>query len=198
MISISGPHVVQSVMDDAGHDPRAVANLLLREAKRSGRNLTHIALQKLLYFAHGIHLMRTGEPLVSGYFEAWEYGPVHPTVYQSFKESGSSPISFLAKGRDVLTRETRAIPDIEDPRAIKSVWGALIAYGEMSPGRLIEASHAENAPWDYVVDQASKTMVFGMRIGNDIIKERFKFHTIAIGAPKDEEEPNEDTPIVGY
>jgi len=60
------------------YDPRAIANLMLDEADRRGWKITNLALQKLLYFAHGIHLTKTKEPLVSGYFEAWQYGPVQP------------------------------------------------------------------------------------------------------------------------
>ncbi|EPZ76727.1 hypothetical protein M798_03280 [Brucella melitensis ADMAS-G1] len=36
------------------YDPRAIANLMLDEADRSGIQVTNLALQKLLYFAHSI------------------------------------------------------------------------------------------------------------------------------------------------
>ena len=75
------------------YDPRAIANLMLDEADRRGWMITNLALQKLLYFAHGIHLTKEKQPLVSGYFEAWQYGPVHPAVYRAFKPSGAAPIS---------------------------------------------------------------------------------------------------------
>lgn len=54
------------------YDPRAVANLLLDEADQRGTKVTNLALQKLLYFAHGIHLTQTKQPLLTGYFEAWQ------------------------------------------------------------------------------------------------------------------------------
>ncbi len=85
------------------YDPRAVANLMLDEAKRCGINISNLALQKLLYFAHGIYLTKTKRPLVSGYFEAWQYGPVHPAVYRAFKGSGSwaaPPGASVARARD--------------------------------------------------------------------------------------------------
>ena len=63
------------------YDPRSIANLLLDEADRLAINITNLSLQKLLYFAHGLSLIEDGKPLVSGYFEAWQHGPVHPLVY---------------------------------------------------------------------------------------------------------------------
>ena len=40
------------------HDPRAVANLILDEGQRLNRPVSNVALQKLLYFAHGLHLVQ--------------------------------------------------------------------------------------------------------------------------------------------
>ena len=49
-----------------------------RLCERSGWSLTNLALQKLCYIAHMIHLsMHDGKPMVSGHFEAWDFGPVH-------------------------------------------------------------------------------------------------------------------------
>ena len=75
---------------------------MLDEADRSGIKVTNLALQKLLYFAHSIFLIEAKRPLVSGYFEAWQYGPVHPAAYSAFKTAGSSPIDFRATGQNVV------------------------------------------------------------------------------------------------
>ncbi len=66
------------------YDPRAIANLMLNEAERRGIRISNLALQKLLYFAQGIYLTQNKRPLVSGYFEAWKHGPMHPAVYRAF------------------------------------------------------------------------------------------------------------------
>ena len=84
-------------------DPRSIANLMLDEADRCGHRITNLALQKLLYFAHAIFLIEEKRPLVSGYFEAWEYGPVNPTAYQAFKSAGTQPITFRATRVEVAT-----------------------------------------------------------------------------------------------
>lgn len=43
---------------------------------------------KLLYFAHSIFLIEGKRALVSGYFEAWQNGPVHPAAYAAFETTG--------------------------------------------------------------------------------------------------------------
>lgn len=68
-----------------------------------GKLLTHVELQKLLYFAHALHLIQRGRPLLSGNFEAWPRGPVHPAVYQAFKTSGANPIRTRAAAKDPFT-----------------------------------------------------------------------------------------------
>ena len=45
---------------------------MLDETARSSRVVHHLALQKLLEFAHALFLIENKRPLVSGYFEAWK------------------------------------------------------------------------------------------------------------------------------
>ncbi len=177
------------------YDPRSIANLMLDEADRSGIRVSHISLQKLLYFAHGLYLNATKSALVAGYFEAWEYGPVHPAVYQAFKSAGAEPINFRAQSRDALSGQMRQIAEPSDARVRQHVQHVLLSYGRLSSGRLIEISHAKRSPWDFIVDKSRTSVAFGLRIPDDIILERFKYHKIAIGESPSAGEPSEDTPL---
>jgi len=116
-------------MTGGPYDPRAIANLMLDEADRSGINVTNLALQKLLYFAHSIFLIESKHPLVSGYFEAWQYGPVHPTVYSAFKTAGSSPIDFRADRQDVLTGERTPLPLPDNHTIRRHIARIMTSYG---------------------------------------------------------------------
>src|SRR5579862_1609210 len=68
-----------------GHDSRAVANRILEAARARGISLTIMQLLKLVYYAHGWNLAAYGEPLTRDAAEAWQYGPVYPTVYRALK-----------------------------------------------------------------------------------------------------------------
>ncbi|MEM7545557.1 MAG: Panacea domain-containing protein [Pseudomonadota bacterium] len=177
------------------HDPRAIANLMLDEADQDGIQITNLALQKLLYFAHGLYLTQTKKPLVSGHFEAWQYGPVHPSAYRAFKEAGSHPITKRAQGKDPLTGGPRPLRAIEERAVVNLIRHVLRSYGTMSPGRLVDLSHAKGSPWDYVVDKSRTSVAFGLRISDNVIEARFKNHKVSVGTEPNAGEPNADTPL---
>ena len=182
--------------DDQGpYDPRSVANLLLDEADRLSITVTNLSLQKLLYFAHGLSLIEDGKPLVSGYFEAWRHGPVHPLVYRAFKDGGRMPIGFRASGIEVLTGQSRELPAIDNPQAIRFILKVLIAYGRLSPGSMVDVTHAKNGPWDFIVGKSKNSVVLAMRIPDDVISERFKNHLIPVNAKTPRDGPHEDIPF---
>lgn len=177
------------------YDSRSVANLLLDEADRLHIKIKHIALQKLLYFAHGLFLVRTRKPLVSGYFEAWQYGPVHPAVYRSFKHSGSDILTTRATKVDLLTGELSPLEQIQNSEVTILIQQVLGSYGRMSTGRLVDLSHATNSPWAYIVDKARTDVAFGLRISDDVILDRFRYHKMSVGEAPLSGEPSDDTPL---
>jgi uncharacterized phage-associated protein len=176
-------------------DPRSVANLLLEIAHEQHRPLTNLALQKLLYFAHAIFLIETGKPLVSGYFEAWEYGPVHPIVYKAFQADSDKPIESRASQIDVLTGARSALPPPISPAIRELCVRVMAQYARLTPGRLVEISHAKNAPWDVIVNRAKTSLALGLRIPDDVIVRHFRYHKVPVGAEPPRGEPSEDTPL---
>ncbi|MGR3456048.1 type VI toxin-antitoxin system SocA family antitoxin [Pseudooceanicola sp.] len=177
------------------YDPRAIANLLLEQADREDISVTHIALQKLVYFAHGTRLMQGHPPLVSGNFEAWTHGPVHPAIYSAFKAAGSAPIRNRAVGKDALTGRELPLPLPEDPDVRRLIRQVLFAYGQMSPWLLVEISHAPGGPWDAVRDKTRTDVALGNRIPDNIILERFKHHKVSVGAQQRAGDLHEDSPL---
>ena len=170
---------------------------MLDEADRRGWMITNLALQKLLYFAHGIHLTKEKQPLVSGYFEAWQYGPVHPAVYRAFKPSGAAPISTRAVAKDPLTGKARDLAKPTDLGVIDLVSDVMRSYGHLPPGRLVDLSHAKDSPWWVVVDKARTDVAFGMRIPDDVIMDRFQHHKVSVGTnPRAGEPPSDDAPFI--
>lgn len=177
------------------YDPRVVCNFMLDEADKEEINLSNLALQKLLYFSHARCLIEKKAPLVSGYFEAWQFGPVHPGAYKAFKESGDKFIRYRAQRSDLLSGKKVALPRIEDTDIQRLLRDIIRSYGRMTAGRLVELSHAKGAPWEYVVCQARDKMAIGMRISDTVILERFKYHKVSVGTEPLVGEPREDTPF---
>ncbi|MHB1035361.1 MAG: Panacea domain-containing protein [Pirellulales bacterium] len=139
------------------HSARAVANFFLELAKESEVQLSPMKLQKLVFFAHGWHLAILGTPLINEQVEAWEFGPVIPSLYHSFKAFGNQPISEpahnyrIAGGR--LHESTPTIPDTPETgptRALlRKVWEV---YSPFTATQLSNVTHQPGTPWRNVVD----------------------------------------------
>ena len=177
------------------HDARSIANLMLDEGDRIGSRVTNLALQKLLYFAHAIFLIERKQPLVSGYFEAWQYGPVHPAAYQAFRAASDREISFRATRFNIVTGRSTELPQPSDADVRRHLAGVMNSYGRLTPGRLVEIAHAKGAPWDFIVDRGRTSVAFGLRITDNMIVERFKYHKVSVADTPSSGEPGEDSPL---
>jgi uncharacterized phage-associated protein len=98
--------------------------------------VTHMRLQKLLYYAQGWSLGTTDRPLFDGNIEAWPHGPVAADLYSTFSRWTSDPVPHheAREGLELLPSE-RAL--------INWVWAI---YGQFSASRLRSMTHNE-APW---------------------------------------------------
>jgi uncharacterized phage-associated protein len=96
--------------------------------------ITNLKLQKVLYFAQAYFLAKLGRPLFSDNIEAWEYGPVVPSVYRKYKGNESNPIIFKEDSSSVTT---------EDKEVLQKIWNT---FGGFSASRLVDITHA-HTPW---------------------------------------------------
>jgi uncharacterized phage-associated protein len=103
----------------------------------AGDNMTHLKLQKLLYYAQGFYLaMHDGEPLFGEPIEAWDHGPVVPQIYQAFKPFGNNPI-----GRPEPFDPQDYAPEVRE--LLDAVYRI---YGQFTAWKLRDLTHQE-APW---------------------------------------------------
>ena len=113
-----------------------VVDLIIEWAHGSGEHITHMWLQKLLYFAQGQHLARTGTPLFPDKIEAWQYGPVVPDIYHKYKVCGNSPIPKTDE--ETVNNMTTAENDL--------LYDVLREYGIYNANELMRQSH-KTEPW---------------------------------------------------
>lgn len=177
------------------YDPRSIANLILGVIHSPP---THLSLQKLLYFVHGAYLLRKKKPLVSGYFEAWNYGPVHPAVYKAFKHFGDMPITERAVKTDIRTGEVSEVQIPNDAEVLLTTSRVVASLEHLSPGQLVKLSHAKGGPWDEVYCRSKSEHMLGLRISNEAIRERYRAHWFPADQLEQVDEPTEDTPLTYY
>lgn len=102
--------------------------------RESGDAITHLKLQKLLYYAQGWALVQLERPLFDEDFEAWAHGPVVPSVYQHFRDKG-----YQALEPQRITRKL--------PKDITSLLDSILeSHGIYSAKQLEKMTHGE-APW---------------------------------------------------
>ncbi|WP_430681816.1 Panacea domain-containing protein [Mesorhizobium australafricanum] len=163
--------------------------------------ITHLSLQKLLYFSHGRYLISNRIPLIKEHFEAWQYGPVLPSVYRALKHTGSSELTERIDTRDILSGVRTIMPSINNSEADDVLVAILLSYGRKSTRFLVQLSHAAGAPWKITVDKSRTNGSLGLKISNQIIVEAFKYHKIAVTS-SDRGDSNdcryENEPVAGY
>lgn len=106
--------------------------------------MSHLKLQKLLYYCQAYHLAQfNGIPLVNENFQAWVHGPVCVEVFHALKDKSLlySDLGYVDEGED---------PDVhvknltEDQREL--IDDVLESLAKWTGGQLESATHAEK-PW---------------------------------------------------
>ena len=60
--------------------------------RESGDSITHLKLQKLLYYAQAWSLVLINKPMFKEEIQAWMHGPVVPEVYEEYSQYGHKEI----------------------------------------------------------------------------------------------------------
>ncbi len=97
--------------------------------------MTHMRLQKLLYYVQGWSLAQRGKPAFADNIQAWEHGPVVRSLWESLTHLAKAPITSAHLPPANIDADTRAF--------VASVWED---YRDKSAIELRRLTHAE-APW---------------------------------------------------
>lgn len=162
-----------------GYPVKAIANAFLDFAEADGVRLSPLKLQKLVYIAHGWHLAINDAPLVDDEFpEAWQYGPVYPSLYHEFKEFGRGSITsratdFQRDGSGPLDFQV-VVPSVDPSddntnEFLKTVWSK---YGGFSGFALSEATHKDGTPWSDVRAESGGTRNADIR--DELVKAHYR------------------------
>ncbi len=136
----------------------AVAQYILKQAQQTtDPSLSPMQLLKLVYVAHGYMLGRHGRPLLSESVQAWQYGPVVPSVYQAVKQYRSSPVPRVPSAAHDYCF------DADEVAVMNQV---VRTYGKASGVTLSAATHRPGTPWEVTWSRYGKNA----EISNDLIE----------------------------
>ncbi|MES2834249.1 MAG: type II toxin-antitoxin system antitoxin SocA domain-containing protein [Pseudomonadota bacterium] len=102
--------------------------------RESGDAITHLKVQKLIYYAQGWALANLGRPLFQEDMEAWAHGPVAPSVFAHFRDKGFNAIEPQPITRRVVGDDADLLAAVNEK------------YGVFSAKRLERMTHTES-PW---------------------------------------------------
>lgn len=153
-------------------DPLAIANFyILKKEEIQIPKLTHMKLQKLLYFAYGWHLAIFEEKLFNSVIEAWPFGPVIPKVYRAFKQYGPNEISTPYP---TLGSSVRNAANVEkDPILVAFLEKIAETYGHIDAFQLSKMTHEKDTPWWKIASKYSGNIPDGTDIPDDLISDYF-------------------------
>jgi len=140
-------------------NPGAAAKYL---AKLSGYTLSNLELQKILYLADMAYTGAHGERLINENFEAWDYGPVLPSVYHICKYRGSKPITESA----FLFADDLG-DDSPEALMLSRAWQVL---KDKTPGELVQNTHWCKGAWHKRYVPGAR----GIKITKDDMKEEWE------------------------
>ncbi|MGC1404614.1 MAG: type II toxin-antitoxin system antitoxin SocA domain-containing protein [Thermodesulfobacteriota bacterium] len=122
-------------MDTPKYTPNQIADWFLCSIDRgAGDSLTHLELQKLVYYAQAWALALFNRPLFDEDFEAWVHGPALPSLFRRFKGSSWQALSIPQKCPKVDEQTQELLNDI------------LAIYGQHS-GKYLESLTHHELPW---------------------------------------------------
>jgi len=125
-------------MADISYNALDVANAFLATAQKEGRSLTNLQLQKLVYIAYGYFAGLMNDSLFPDDIEAWDYGPVIPTLYHHLKKYGVGAVT------EPLPSHNKINGGGAEVKVVEGVWDS---YKKYSPIELADLTHKDGTPW---------------------------------------------------
>lgn len=71
----------------------AIANYFIKKSKETGKPVSNMHLQKVIFFAHAAYFKQTKKPLFADPVVAWLHGPVIESLYHSLKQYGNGEVT---------------------------------------------------------------------------------------------------------
>ncbi len=115
-----------------------VARYIVNKCIDDDYPVSNLQLQKILYFIQRYYLQNNNQ-LFDDDFEAWQFGPVIPTVYYKFCGYGAMPITSKLNNSnvsDILPKDRKNIDNFTKDKR------------KLYPWDLVEETHRIGGAWD--------------------------------------------------
>lgn len=132
--------------------------------------LSHLKIQKLLYYADGICLAINEDTLFEEKIYAWQHGPVVKEVYKELSINGRDEIPFNVNCINII-EEINSYDDLKE--ILLTTYDNYAGY---TAWQLREKTHVPGSPWQITVDSTG----LQTEIDRNLIKQYFKDNIVVI------------------
>ncbi|GAO98208.1 hypothetical protein Cva_00856 [Caedimonas varicaedens] len=106
-------------------------------------SISNLRLQKLMYLCHMFHLGKNDDYLIEEPFEAWQYGPVNPEVYQKANIFSNRPVLNVFYGTKTISNDDPIAG--QESILIEKVYRK---YRPYSTNNLVALTHLADGAWE--------------------------------------------------
>lgn len=133
------------------HSSLFIANRFIDLATQNGRQLTHMQVQKLVYFAHALALVTLNNPLIRESFQAYPFGPVETTLYEALRGYGARPITT-----QILIQQEEHPLEANEDYIIRQIYDQ---YAGFDAYQLSDMTHVPGGPWESAWNMAHFSII---------------------------------------
>ena len=130
--------------NQSDYTPSHIANFFLHEEKH---HITNIQINKLVYIALGFSLASLNRDLFDEEVQAWQYGPVIPSLYHEFKHFGRNKIGKMSNAFILKAKSIFPIINKLDTELCEVLDLVKILYNGKKGQELINLTHQKDTPW---------------------------------------------------
>ena len=102
--------------------------------------ITKLSLQKLLYFSNGLYDAIYGEKLFNDACQAWQHGPVYPTIYRTYSEFEENTLGSI--NEDFYNISVNLSKEKQE--FLNVIFNE---FGKYSGSMLRRMTHIDDSPW---------------------------------------------------
>jgi uncharacterized phage-associated protein len=127
-----------------------VADYIVDYCNKTGKKISHLQLQKILYFCEAHYLIKD-KNLFEDDISKWRLGPVVESVYHEYKTFGSSNITYvpnkLILDSDGSFKRVSFNPNAIEEQDKDTINKIVDKYIKFGPFELVNATH-KHKPWE--------------------------------------------------
>ena len=134
----------------------ALANFFINKAAADNIPMTNLKLQKIMFVGYGWVIALIDKDLTDGEgFQAWQHGPVLPSIYHQMKRYGGGQVKESATNYDSEDNKVY-IPTLHNQEASEVLDKVWVIYKDFSAWSLRNLTHKSESPWDKVYSHKSR------------------------------------------